>query len=51
VTTDAERTEARSALLKVLPTADPGVVGPLVSALRFVSPLQSWLAWLTNSVS
>jgi hypothetical protein len=49
VTTDAERAEARTALLQIVPTTDPQAVSDLVGALRSVSPLQSWLAWLTNS--
>jgi len=48
VTTEADRAEARTALFKALPTADPGAVPALVAALRSVSPVQLWLAWLAN---
>ena len=47
--TDAERAEARTALLDALPTADPWAVRVLVAAVRSVSPGQSWLAWLANN--
>ena len=62
--TDAERAEIHTALLKILPTAkgdgreasrtvywtmtERGVEN-LVSALRLVSLLQSWLAWLKTA--
>jgi hypothetical protein len=36
-------------LLDALPTANPEHIGDLVSTLRSVLPLQSWLAWLSNS--
>jgi hypothetical protein len=47
--TEAERAEARAAVVAVLPTADPNQVGDLVAALRHVSTVQSWLAWLAKN--
>jgi hypothetical protein len=49
VSTDEERAEARTAVLAALPTAEPRVVHHLVAALRSVSSVQSWLAWLANN--
>lgn len=49
VTADAERAEVRTALLQVLPTANPETADAPVVALRSGTALQSWLAWLTNS--
>jgi hypothetical protein len=48
VTTEAERDEARTALLNALPGADPGAVRVLVAVLRSFSPVQAWLAWLAS---
>jgi hypothetical protein len=47
--TDTEQGAARTALLNALQTAYPGAVHDMVMALRSVTPLQSWLTWLTSS--
>lgn len=44
--TDAERAQARAAVLGALPGAAPRVLGELVGVLRSFSGIGEWLAWV-----
>ncbi|MCM3689053.1 NACHT domain-containing protein [Kocuria rosea] len=48
VPTEPERDQARSAVLRALPHGDPRGPRGLVEALRVVSSVESWLAWLSG---